>query len=352
MVSVTPTPYFVLDLKKLEQNLTKLHQIEQQNAIKILHTIKSFNHPKILPLINQHLSGSSVSSPLEIKMANHAQSRHLHLYAPAYSEAFLESLDHKIDTLSFNSLTQWRRFCKLPLNASLGIRINPELHLPIPSYCNPNLSGGRLGVPIQLFLESFQREPKIFENLAGIHLHSLFKSDTQGLALLFDFLYNQPASLLAQLEWINLGGGHNFTHPLYDTHHFGELIQEFHTRYPHIQLYFEPGEAVLQQTGQFVATVLDIIGEIVILDTSTETHLLDVAIIHQRLKIKNTQREQTPYFYQLTGNSCLQGDIIGEYFFKSPLSIGDLVIFEDMMAYTMVKMTSFNGMPLPELIIK
>ena len=337
--------------QKLEQNLEKLSQLEKITGVKILHTLKSFNRPEVLPLINNIISGTSVSSPKEIEMAKVSKAKHLHLYAPAYAEEFLNSLEAAIDTLSFNSLGQWERFASLPLQASLGLRINPKLHLPIPSYCNPNLSYSRLGVDGQHFIESYQQSPKDFEKLEGLHLHALFQSSVEGLSLLLDYLYQNLNTVLPQLQWLNLGGGHNFTDEDYDIQRFKSLVDNFRENYPNITLYFEPGEAVVKRTGVFVATVLDIVDNIVILDTSIETHLLDVAIVNQRLNVRGTQNSATPYYYELAGNSCLQGDSIGEYFFKSPLEIGDQVIFEDMMGYSLVKMTEFNGMKLANFLI-
>ena len=207
-----------------------------------------------------------------------------------------------------------------------------------------------MGIDYLKFLEAFKNTNN-FKNLEGLHFHALFQSGVEGLSILIDHIVKQYQAVLPQLRWINLGGGHNFTDKDYNTKRFIALIKQFKQNYPYIQLYFEPGESVVKNTGEFITTVLDIIDNIVILDTSIETHLLDVAIVNRRLKIRGTQSSSTPYYYKLTGNSCLQGDIIGEYFFKEELKIGDRVIFEDMMGYSMVKMTNFNGMEFAPLII-
>jgi len=350
-MSNTPTPYFAMEHQRLIHNLERLSYLEQHADIKILHTLKSFNHPSVLPTIAQRLSGISVSSPQEITMATNARANHLHLYAPAFSEDFLSSLGREIATLSFNSLGQWERFSSLPLHASLGLRINPKLHLPIPSYCNPNLDESRLGVDSHHFIEQYHQSPNRFAKLEGLHLHALFQSSVEGLSILLDHCYQYYGEILPQLQWLNLGGGHNFTDEGYDVARYVSLIQTFKSHYPHITLYFEPGESVIKDTGVFVATVLDIVDYNVILDTSIETHLLDVAIVNKRLNVQGTSSSATPHYYALTGNSCLQGDIIGEYFFHTPLKIGDKVIFEDMMGYSMVKMTQFNGMKPANFII-
>ena len=257
-------------------------------------------------------------------------------------------MQEQVDTISLNSLSQWSRFSSLVTQASLGLRVNPKLNLPIPDYCNPNVSYSRLGVDYVEFLEQYKKNPKEFLALEGLHFHALFQSSFQGLWLLLEHIENNYQELLPQLKWLNLGGGHNFTDDSYEVEEFVKRVQAFHSRYEHIELIFEPGESVVSSCGDFVTTVLDIVevaGEkMVILDTSTETHLLDVAIVNKRLKVEGTSTEATAYFYTLTGNSCLQGDCIGEYFFLEPLKVGSRVRFKDMIGYTMVKMTEFNGM--------
>ena len=339
------TPYFQIDIDKLDRSLSKISNIERLSGVKILHTLKGFNHNKITPIIASKLSGFSISSTIELEMAKKAKGRDIHLYTPAYKKEDLEKLSSEVSTISFNSLTQWQRFKNT--KASLGLRVNPKLHLPIPSYCNPNLPYSRLGVDYIEFIEAFN--PNEFQELEGLHFHSLFRSNEEGVSILLDHIQENYQNILPQLKWINMGGGHNFTDREYNVDRFLSLIKKFSEKYPYIQLYFEPSESVVKDTGEFVTTVLDIVDNIVILDTSIETHLLDVAIVNQRLKVRGTQSNSTPYYYELTGNSCLQGDVIGEYFFEEELQIGDEVIFEDMMAYTMVKMTQFNGMGFARL---
>ena len=347
------TPYFTLYRERLESNLNRIKEIEQKGGVKILHTLKSFNEPNILPTIAQKLTGMSISSPKELRVAQQAKAKHLHLYAPAFKEDELQEMVENISTLSFNSLGQWDRFKKV--NGSKGLRINPKLHLPIPNHCNPNLDYSRLGVDYREFLDSFSEDKERFNNLDGLHFHALFQSSEQGVVVLLDFIMEQFKEVLSHLKWLNLGGGHNFTDIDYNIDIFCKTIENFKKIYPNIELIFEPGESVTKGSGDFVCTVLDIVNiannKVVILDTSVETHLLDIAIVNLRLKVKGTQADSTPYFYELAGNSCIQGDYIGDYFFKEELKIGSKVIFEDMMGYSMVKMTEFNGIPKAKLYL-
>ena len=350
------TPYFELHLQAFKRNLERLEYLQQEAKVKILHTLKSFNEARALPLIGERLFGMSISSLKELALAKEAKARYIHLYSPAFKADELSLIQEQVDTISLNSLSQWSSFSSSITQSSLGLRVNPKLNLPIPDYCNPNVAYSRLGVDYMEFLEQYRENPKEFSALEGLHFHALFQSSFQGLWLLLEHIENNYQELLPQLKWLNLGGGHNFTDDSYEVEEFVKRVQSFHGRYEHIELIFEPGESVVASCGDFVTTVLDIVevaGEkMVILDTSTETHLLDVAIVHQRLKVEGTQSESTPYFYTLTGNSCLQGDYIGEYFFLEPLEVGSRVRFKDMMGYSMVKMTEFNGMEKAKFLIR
>ena len=341
------SPAFIMSRESVKKNLQTINNIEQRSDVKILHTLKSFNQSLVLPTIASKLSGMSVGNRTELRMAKEAKAENIHLYAPAYKEEALKEIIDQVTTISFNSLNQWYRFKSLSQSTSMGLRINPKLYLPIPYHCNPNEYNSRLGQNYETFIEEFNRNPIGFKTLEGLHFHALFQSSEVGTSLLLDHILEYYREILPQLKWINLGGGHQFTSHNFNVNNFDITVNNFKLLYPKIELYFEPGEAVVKDTGIFITTVLDIIKldeqDVVILDTSTETHLLDVAIVNKRLMVKGTQSNSTPHFYQLTGNSCLQGDIIGEYFFTEPLSVGSHVIFEDMISYSMVKTTTFNG---------
>ena len=341
------SPYFILHQEKLLKNLAKLQELEKKAGVQMLHTLKSFNEPSITPIITQNLSGMSIASAKELQMAQEAKAKHLHLYAPAFTQKQLEMMIKQVDSISFNSLNQWKAFKEF--TSSKGLRINPKLTLNIPNHCNPNLKSSRLGIDGVEFLESFLKNREAYDNLEGLHFHALFQSSLEDLMGLLEHIKKHFKDILPQLKWLNLGGGHNFTCLDYEIDTFVKYVVNFQILYPSLKIYFEPGESVTMGCGEFVATVLDIVNieekKIVILDTSIETHLLDVAIVKLKLKVRDTQDEPTPYGYELTGNSCLQGDIMGEYYFTKKLHIGDKVVFENMMAYSMVKMTQFNGMP-------
>lgn len=347
------SPYFLLYIERLLKNLNLLQELESRADITILHTLKSFNEATILPTISSKISGFSVSSKGELKLAKEANAKKLHIYSPAFVDSELKELSQDIDTISFNSLSQWDNF--LNIKASKGLRLNPILDLEIPNYCNYNSQNSHLGVDYREFLKQFSESQSRFESLEGLHFHALFKSNYDGVKKLFEHILNNYRDILPRLKWLNLGGGHNFTSPNYNIEAFLKVLADFKDKYPNIELIFEPGEGVLQNCGEFICTVLDITAngkeKSAILNTSTETHLLDVAITKLKPKIKNAV-VNGEYSYKLCGNSCQNGDIIGRYSFDRPLKIGDELIFEDMLSYTLVKTTNFGGVEKPKLYVE
>ncbi len=346
MTTDLPSPCFVLEAEKLKANLCKLRYLQDQTDIQILHTLKSFHSREGLKIISEYLSGFSAGNQRELDKLHQIPSTHIHSYAPVFRPDEIKPLAFQSNTLSFNSLHQWECYTSsISTDSSIGLRINPQLTLKQPKYCNPNYTT-HLGVPYQTFLQAYANDPKLFQALEGLHFHAFCSQGLNGLKYLLSHISKNYQEILPRLQWLNLGGGHQFTHTTYDTEGFITLINTFRSHYPHLLLYFEPGESVVKDTGYFSTTILDIIpGEIpiVILDTSIEAHLLDIAITKQKPIIRNTSIQQTPYPYQLSGMSCIAGDTIGTYFFEEALHIDDKVIFEDMMGYSIVKQTEFNG---------
>jgi len=343
-------PCFVLERDKLAHNLQHLHTLSQKTGVHWLFTLKAFDAPEALKMISQTLHGFSIGNLTEeAKVAPYPT--HRHSYAPVFYEEEMITLAQQSQTLSFNSLAQWHRYAPLCREyCSLGLRINPQLSLKQPSYCDSNHS--RLGVRYRAFLS----HTPLLEGLEGLHFHPFCYQNADALEQLFTHIEYHYASLLPSLQWLNLGGGQQFTSKSYDTEHFIHLVNAFQTRYPHLKLYFEPASAVLHQCGYFQCKVMDMIPHeettIVILNTSIETHLLDVAITHYLPSVQHTSTHPTPYHYTLAGMSCIAGDTIGTYYFTHPLAIGDSIIFENMLAYTLVKQTHFNGLaPAPLKVI-
>jgi carboxynorspermidine decarboxylase len=251
--------------------------------------------------------------------------------------------------MSLNSLNQYKTYAKIcTKHTSVGLRINPKLSLKQPKYCDSNQS--RLGVDYKEFLQNVST----LNYLEGLHFHPFCNQNVDAFATLMEHINTNYQDILPKLKWINFGGGQNFMDDSYETSKFISYVNRFRALYPNLRIYFEPASAVLYECGYFEATIMDIIQDdipIVILNTSIEAHLLDIAITKQTPKIRNSSISPTPYQYELTGMSCIAGDIIGRYYFKTPLCVGDKIVFEDMLAYTMVKETSFNGIKQTSFVV-
>jgi len=349
-----PSPCFVIESDKLEENLNRLSHLESKTGVQILHTLKSYNSKEGLDLIGQRLSGFSLGNMQEYQKIDSIEYDHIHSYAPYFYPQEIDTIAKLSNTISFNSLNQYREYQNsISKLSSVGIRINPKLTIRQPKYCNPNYSM-RLGVEYQRFLETIERQPQLFDSLDGLHFHALCSQGLGALKYLLSHIEKNYIHILPRLKWLNLGGGHQLAHTTYDSSGFISTINSFRDRYPHLEIYFEPGESITKDIGYLSTTVLDIIPSkstlIVILDISIEVHLLDVAITKQKPPIKGTMLSNSNHHYLLTGISCIAGDIIGDYYFEQPLKIGDRVIFEDMIGYTIVKQTQFNGIKRASLI--
>jgi len=341
------SPLFVMEREKLVANLGILAILQREAGIKILHTLKSFHEGEALEIMSEYISGFSAGNQNEIDtISSPIDSSHLHIYAPIFGDTQIEALAIQASSMSFNSMSQWARHSPVASqHCSVGLRINPELQIDQPRYCDPNRAS-RLGVPYRDFLLDIEQNPDIFDTLEGLHLHLFCTQGVDSLEYLLSHIAKEYHHILPGLKWLNLGGGHSLTSGGYQRDRFVSAICRFRASYPNLTIILEPGESVVKQTGYLQTTILDIIPSkppIAILDTSIETHLLDIAITKQRPQIRGTTQQTSPYQYQISGMSCIAGDDIGIYYFDHPLQVGESIIIEDMMGYSMVKQTEFNG---------
>ncbi len=342
------TPVFICEMDKLEHNLKLLDAIQKQCSVKILLALKGFSLHISFPLIGKYLHGASASSLNEARLAYEKFAKEVHTYSPAYKEDEIDEIAQISDTLIFNSLSQYERFyLQIKEKTSCGLRINLELSFDIPAHCNPNRKQSRLGVLAGIIKE-------LPEGIEGLHVHALCSQKSDAFEIMLQTLEKQFSKQLKQLKWINFGGGHALTCKDYDIKHLVQLLQDFQDRYKHLTLYMEPSEAIVHNSGVLVASVLDIVHneiDIVILDISVEVHMTDVMITKNPPQVRDSSQDGK-YLYQLAGCSCAAGDIFGEYTFDKALKIGDKIIFENTMAYSMVKNTSFNGINPASIAIK
>ncbi len=350
-----PSPCFVVEQQALERNVSILEQVQKQTGAKILLALKGFAMFSAFHIINKALAGTCASSPDEARLGREEFGGELHTFSPAYTEETLDYLLTVSDHIIFNSVSQWERFKDICLKHSrsieFGIRINPEHSETKTALYDPCRPGSRLGMRADALSHAD------LAGISGLHFHTLCEQDSYALERTLRAVEEKFGFFLPAMKWVNFGGGHHITRPGYDVEHLGSLITDFRKRYA-VEVYLEPGEAVALNAGIFVTTVLDIIdsGEsglkIAILDCSASTHLPDVLEMPYRPNIIGAgEPGEKPHIYRLGGISCLAGDIIGDFSFDEPLSVGEKLIFTDMAHYTMVKTTTFNGVRLPSIVL-
>ncbi len=352
------TPYWLLEEHLLEQNLKTLAHIKEQTGVKILLALKGYALWQSFPMVSKYLDGCCASGLHEAKLSDEKFQKELHTYSPAFKEEDIEEIAKISHHLVFNSPSQLERFSDLAKSynpsISIGIRVNPEYsESPVELY-NPCGVYSRLGTTVENF--GILLKSEMLDKLDGLHFHALCEQDSTALENVLKAFEEKFGKHLNAMKWVNFGGGHHITRKGYDIEKLISIIKSFQSRYPHLQIYLEPGEAVGWETGTLVTSVLDIVHngiDIAILDTSAEAHMPDTIIMPYRADIRNSAKAgEKKHTYRLAGNTCLAGDVMGDYSFDKPLKIGDNVIFEDQMHYTMVKATTFNGVPLPSIAIK
>lgn len=345
-----PTPCYVVDETALIKNLKVLDSVQQQTGCRILLALKGFAMFSLFPVIREYLHGISASSVDEARLGHEEFGKEVHFCAPAFPDADFDEILSCCNHLVFNSFSFWNRHKSRIMGAKknirCGIRVNPEhseVSVPLYDPCGPY---SRLGVTRSNF------KPHLLERISGLHFHTLCELNADALARTLPVFEDKFGDFLKDMEWVNFGGGHHITRSDYDVDLLCKLITGFKTRYP-LEIYIEPGEAIALNTGVLIASVLDIFHngmDIAILDTSASAHMPDVLEMPYRPAIEGAGTPgEFPFTYRLAGLTCLAGDVIGDFSFPDPLSVGDRLIFQDMAHYTMVKNNTFNGVRLPSI---
>ena len=346
-----PSPCFVCEEQKLEKNLQLLDSIQKKADVTILLALKGFAMYSTFDICKKYLKGCCASGLNEAILAKEEFGGEVHTYSPAFKPNEFEEIAQISNHIVFNSFSQLELYKnQIKSTNSIGLRINPECSTVDIDLYNPCAINSRLGITKKEFKEAL---PSIVE---GFHFHALCEQNVDALKQVLEKFEKNFNHYFKTLKWINFGGGHHITREDYDVNGLISLLKEFKTKYPHLKIYLEPGEAIGWRTGYLEATVLDIVNngiDIAILDTSSECHMPDTLAMPYRPDIKDSGKAFIKeYTYKIAGNTCLAGDIIGDYSFDYKLNVGDRIILEDMIHYTMVKTTTFNGINLPSIVIK
>ena len=352
-----PSPGYIVHLDQLEKNCQLLKSVAERSGAKILLALKGYACYSTFPLIKQYLSGTTSSGLHEALLAKEFFGEEVHVYSPAYKVDEIKKLSSFAHSLVFNSaqqLSNGLETLKGKRHPELGLRVNPEyseLGIDLYDSCAPSSRLGTNRTALDQSLNTLSCD--LLKNLDGLHFHALCEQGADTLERTVDAFEAKFSDLIANMKWINFGGGHHITRPKYDVGRLIKVVKRFREKYG-VDVYLEPGEAVALHTGVLVVTILDIVEsgglKIAILDSSVTCHMPDVLEMPYRPSVLGAGTpDEYMHNYRLGGVSCLAGDVAGDYSFPEALKVGQRLVFLDMSHYTMVKNTTFNGVPLPAI---
>lgn len=347
-----PSPSFVLHLEMLEENLKTIDKVRREAGVEVIMALKANATWPIFPLLAEHSDGATASSLSEARLIAEEMKCKAHTYAPVYVEEEFEEILSYSSHLTFNSLSQWNRYGERAISAgvSCGLRVNPEYSTVDTDLYNPCSPQSRLGVK----RETLADWPTGIE---GLHFHALCESRPNDLYHTLRAVEEKFGHFFSRLKWINLGGGHLMTHKDYDENALIQILRDFKSRYPHLRVILEPGSAFTWDTGVLASRVEDVLSDgdrnIMMLNVSFACHMPDCLEMPYKpaiIGMHEPDDKETKWY--MGGNSCLAGDCIGCWSFDDNHwpQVGDVVVFRDMIHYTMVKTTMFNGVTHPSIV--
>jgi len=348
--NVIPSACYVLDEAAFRKNLELIKSVKESAGVEIILAFKAFAMWSVFPIVREYIPFSTASSLAEARLAYEEMGSKAHTYGPAYTNKEFSEIMACSSHITFNSLNQFHHFYPQTQfdNISCGLRINPEFSDVETDLYNPCAPGSRLGVVADLLGD------KLPEGLEGLHFHTLCESNSYDLEKTLNVVEEKFGKFFSQIKWLNMGGGHLMTKEGYDVEHLISLLKAFKAKYPHLQLILEPGSAFAWRTGVLVSSVVDIVEnkgiKTAMLDVSFACHMPDcLEMPYKPAIIGATDAIPDKPTYRMGGSSCLSGDFYGDWSFDQELKIGDRIVFEDMIHYTMVKTTMFNGVTHPSI---
>ena len=357
-ISKIPSPCYVIEEQLLRRNLALIKYVADSAQVDIILAFKAFALWKTFPIFRQYIDHSTASSLFEARLAFEEFGSKAHTFSPAYTEAEFAQIAACSSHISFNSLSQYERFHNFPLDCvrpSFGIRINPEYSEIETELYNPCAPGSRFGVMASQLPDTLPND------IEGFHCHCHCESSAENLQRTLVHIEENFGKWLPSLKWLNLGGGHLMTRKEYNVPLLIDILKGLHQRYPNLTIILEPGSAFAWQTGPLVSQVVDIVENkgirTAILNVSFTCHMPDCLEMPYYPEVRGAEsisenaNSAAPFTYRLGGNSCLSGDFMGYWKFDHELQIGEYVIFEDMIHYTTVKTTMFNGIGHPALVM-
>jgi carboxynorspermidine decarboxylase len=348
-----PSPCYVIEEALLRKNLSKIRAVSREAGVEIILAFKGFSLWKVFPIVREYISGATASGANEARLAYEEMKTLAHTYSPAFTDSDFQTVLECSSHITFNSIAQFEKF-RYRINSferpvSVGLRVNPEYSEVKTELYNPCAAGTRLGVTAD------QLGEELPEGIEGFHFHTLCESSSYDLEKTLEAFEDRFGKFLGKLRWVNFGGGHLMTRSDYNTDHLISVLKEFKSRWKNLTIILEPGSAFAWETGFLLSSVVDIVENkgirTAILNVSFTAHMPDCLEMPYQPRIRGASQDIIPgeYAYRMGGNSCLAGDYMGFWSFREPLKPGDLILFEDMIHYTIVKTTSFNGVAHPSI---
>lgn len=349
--SILTSPCYVIDEERFRKNLALIKHVSKESGAEVILAFKGFAMWGVFPILREYVSGAAASSVDEARLCFEEIGSLAHTYSPVYKDLDFQSILKYSSHVTFNSLAQYNKFSneliKYSKKISAGIRINPEFSEVSHGIYNPCSPGSRLGIVAEDLKDGLP------EGIEGLHFHVLFESDSYALEKVLEIVEAKFGKYFPQLKWINMGGGHLMTRKDYDTNHLIKILKKFRQK-SGLHVILEPGSAFAWETGELVSTVEDVVInqgiKTAILDVSFTAHMPDCLEMPYKPKIiGGTDAVGGKPTYRIGGNSCLSGDVMGDWSFDNALKPGDRIVFLDMIHYTMVKTTTFNGVHHPTI---
>lgn len=349
--SKLPSPCYVLDEALLDRNLAVIDRVRHATGAEIIVALKACAMWRIFPTLALHSDGATASSSAEARLVMEEYGRPAHTYAPTYTDRNIDEILRCSNHITFNSVAQYERFGQRALirGISCGLRINPQYSPVQTDLYNPCVAGSRLGI-------TADELPELPAGIEGLHFHVLCESRPEHLRLALEAVEKHFGRFLDQIKWLNMGGGHLMTHVDYNCDELIDILTNFKSRHPHLRLILEPGSAFTWRTGYLVSTVEDVVHNsgvhTAMLDVSFACHMPDcLEMPYKPAVVGAHDPAEGEMHWRLGGTSCLAGDYCGDWAFDHELKVGERVVFEDMIHYTMVKTTMFNGVAHPSIVI-
>lgn len=340
------TPYYLLDEQKLKSNCEIIHKIKELSGAKVLLALKCFSSFAVFPLLKKYLDGTTSSSLYEARLGYEEFGKETQAYSVAYTKDEIKEIKKYASKIIFNSVSQLEKYYPIVKGKPIGLRVNPGVSYSHFDLADPIRQYSRLGTN---YIPAIENAMPFID---GLMFHfNCENTDVRNIEVNLNYISNKYRRFLDRVSWVSLGGGMLFTEDKFPVDRFCKILKKFSKKHD-VQIYLEPGEAVIRNAGQLVTTVIDITHnteKIAIVDSSAEAHMLDLVIYRESPKIKH---DLGPYTYHIAGRSCLAGDVFGKYSFNKPISIGDKISIENATGYSIVKRTWFNGLKAPSIVVK